>query len=153
MKLKKHKCCECGEYATWKNIRAKIGDPIFYCEKCVPKSAEYFSHSSDGFKRRFSESTFLLSYTSILNCFKKCFKESRFTNRDRFAMIDYIGDLFLKKREKGQYAFINYNVFMCDFGDHIHNIIKYGKFHGKEEELFKFYTFFKQEIKKTKIIA
>lgn len=37
MKLRKHKCCECGKTAIWKNIMPNKGYPTFFCDKCVPR--------------------------------------------------------------------------------------------------------------------
>lgn len=154
MKIKKHKCCECGCEATWLNIDYGENNlQRFYCGDCLAKLANSpisFVHSDIGFLKKDNEKTYYLNEDKVYEIADECMDKLNFSMRDKARVKRKVRTIFIVKKLMLSNKFAKYNFFMSEFGDEIKNLIDRKMFFGKEDLLWKFYINFKEKLKNVK---
>lgn len=154
MKIKKHKCCECGCEAKWLNIDYGENDlQRFYCGDCLAKLTDSpisFVHNDEGFLKKENEKTYYINEKKVYEIAEECMDELNLSMRDKTRIKRKIRTIFVVKKLILHNEFAKYNVFMSEFGDEMNRLIRKELFFGKEDLLWKFYVNLKKKLKNVK---
>lgn len=120
MKIRKHKCCECGKTAIWKDIKPKKGSAIFFCDECVPREPHPMALDDFGEPSDISNDDVIWwNYGSYGNDFKKMGSKERTKESFYYEFVDGNGKRYptlnFSMDENGYdmkdiKKFLNYNV-------------------------------------------
>lgn len=107
-----------------------------------------FIHCNSGFFKCVKEKYQVVSDFNLEYCFDKTLERYSFTNRDKQRLKFDFNSVLLSIKKDSTQTLIEYNLFMSKLGDLITRKINNGLFHGKEEELDKFFRKLKSNAKK-----